>query len=102
MFLIDTSVWIGVFRDRTGATRQSLAEIINNRPIFLSRFTQMELLQGCRDEREWTILHTYLQDHLREEARDSIYENFQLAQQEQKQGKLRFSSQIDELKNLIE
>ncbi|HIK11848.1 MAG TPA: PIN domain nuclease [Oscillatoriaceae cyanobacterium M33_DOE_052] len=62
MFLIDTSVWIGVFRDRTGATRQSLAEIINNRPIFLSRFTQMELLQGCRDEREWTILQTYLQD----------------------------------------
>ena len=43
-----------------------------------------------------------LQQYLREEARDNIYENFQLAQQEQKQGQLKFSSQIDELKNLIE
>ncbi|HAO13291.1 MAG TPA: VapC toxin family PIN domain ribonuclease, partial [Planktothrix sp. UBA8407] len=48
MFLIDTSVWINVFRDRTGAVRQSLEVIINNESIFLSRFTQMELLQGCR------------------------------------------------------
>jgi predicted nucleic acid-binding protein len=62
MFLIDTSVWISVFRDRTGETRQSLEAIINDRPILLSRFTQMELLQGCRDEREWRLLETYLQD----------------------------------------
>jgi len=62
MFLIDTSVWINVFRDRTGAVRQSLEVIINNESIFLSRFTQMELLQGCRDDREWTLLETYLQD----------------------------------------
>ncbi|MBE9183507.1 PIN domain nuclease [Microcoleus sp. LEGE 07076] len=62
MFLIDTSVWIGVFRDRTGVVRQSLEAIINNESIFLNRFTQMELLQGCRDEREWTLLETYLQE----------------------------------------
>ena len=62
MFLIDTSVWIAVFRDRTDAVRQSLSAIINEQPIFLSRFTQMELLQGCRDEREWRLLEAYLQD----------------------------------------
>jgi len=62
MFLIDTSVWINVFRDRTGTVRQSLEAIINNENIFLSQFTQMELLQGCRNEREWTLLETYLQD----------------------------------------
>ncbi len=62
MFLIDTSVWIAVFRDRTDTVRQSLSAIINEQPIFLSRFTQMELLQGCRDEREWRLLETYLQD----------------------------------------
>jgi predicted nucleic acid-binding protein len=62
MFLIDTSVWIGVFRDRTGVVRQSLEAIINDESIFLNRFTQMELLQGCRDEREWTLLETYLQE----------------------------------------
>ena len=62
MFLIDTSVWIGVFRDRTGVVRQSLEAIINDESIFLNRFTQMELLQGCRDDREWTLLETYLQE----------------------------------------
>lgn len=62
MFLIDTSVWISVFRDRTGTVRRSLEAIINDQPIFLSRFTQTELLQGCRDDREWTLLETYLQD----------------------------------------
>ncbi|MGA9379890.1 MAG: PIN domain nuclease [Phormidium sp.] len=62
MFLIDTSVWIDILRDKTGAVRQSLEAIINNESIFLSRFTQMELLQGCRDDREWTLLETYLQD----------------------------------------
>jgi predicted nucleic acid-binding protein len=62
MFLIDTSVWIGVLRDKTGVVRQSLEAIINDESIFLNRFTQMELLQGCRDEREWTLLETYLQE----------------------------------------
>ncbi len=62
MFLINTSVWIDIFRGRTGEVRQSLSAIINEQPIFLSRFTQMELLQGCRDEREWRLLETYLQD----------------------------------------
>lgn len=62
MFLIDTSVWISVFRDNTGVVRQSLEAIINDESIFLNRFTQMELLQGCRDEREWTLLETYLQE----------------------------------------
>jgi hypothetical protein len=43
-----------------------------------------------------------LQQYLREESRDEIYENFQVAQQEQKQGKLKFSNQINDLKKLIE
>ncbi len=62
MFLIDTSVWISVFRDKTGKSRQTLESIIKNDSIFLTRFTQMELLQGCRDEREWRLLETYLED----------------------------------------
>jgi hypothetical protein len=32
----------------------------------MSRFTQMELLQGFRDEREWNLWQTYLhkQDYI--------------------------------------
>lgn len=61
MYLVDTSVWINIFRDKTGILRQSFEYLVNNENILLTRFTQMELLQGSRDEQEWRILETYLQ-----------------------------------------
>lgn len=61
MLLIDTSVWISVFRDRTGQVRQKLETLINNRNVLLTRFTQLELLQGSLNEQEWTLLSTYLE-----------------------------------------
>lgn len=42
-----------------------------------------------------------LQQYLREERRDEIYENFRVAQAEQQKGKLKFSSDIKTLKQLI-
>jgi hypothetical protein len=42
-----------------------------------------------------------LQQYLREESREKIHENFQVAQQEEKQEKLKFSNQINQLKKLI-
>ena len=66
MLLIDTSVWITVFRDRTGKVRQQLEVLIDNREVLLTRFTQLELLQGSLDEKEWNLLSTYLdtQDYI--------------------------------------
>jgi predicted nucleic acid-binding protein len=66
MLLIDTSVWIAVFRDRTGQVRQQLETLIDNRDVLLTRFTQLELLQGSLDEKEWNLLSTYLdtQDYI--------------------------------------
>ncbi|BAY63027.1 hypothetical protein NIES22_31030 [Calothrix brevissima NIES-22] len=61
MLLIDTSVWISVFRDRIGQVRPQLETLIADRQIFLTRFTQLELLQGSLNEQEWTILSTYLE-----------------------------------------
>jgi predicted nucleic acid-binding protein len=61
MLLIDTSVWISVFRNRTGQVRQKLEALIDNRGVLLTRFTQLELLQGSLDEKEWTLLSTYLE-----------------------------------------
>jgi predicted nucleic acid-binding protein len=52
MLLIDTSVWISVFRDRSGQVRQQLQTLIADREIVLTRFTQLELLQGSLNEQE--------------------------------------------------
>ncbi len=60
--LIDTSVLVALFKDRSGATTQAIRELLEDRDYYLTRFTQMELLQGARDEREWLTLSDYLAD----------------------------------------
>ncbi|WP_017717901.1 hypothetical protein [Kamptonema formosum] len=50
-----------------------------------------------KQEIQW-LLHQYL----REERRQKIYDNFQLAQVEEQKGGLKFSSNINELRQLIE
>jgi transcriptional regulator with AAA-type ATPase domain len=43
-----------------------------------------------------------LKQYLREERREEMYENFKSAQLEQKKGELKFSANINELRQLIE
>ncbi|NEU76561.1 hypothetical protein PI95_029640 [Hassallia byssoidea VB512170] len=43
-----------------------------------------------------------LSQYLREERREQIYENLKISQAEQQNGKLKFSNNINELKQLIE
>jgi hypothetical protein len=51
------------------------------------------------EKREIQLL---LQQYLREERRDEIHANFKSAQVEQQNGELRFSSNMRELRQLIE
>ena len=60
MLLIDTSVWINVLRDKSGHAKSKLEIAIDNRPYYLPIFTQMELLQACKNEAEWQKLNLYL------------------------------------------
>ena len=69
MILIDTSVWIAVLRDRDGEAQRLRTWLAGHEPV-LARFTQLELLQGARDEKEWSLLSEYLngQTYLEPEA----------------------------------
>ncbi len=73
MLLVDTSVWVDLFRDKTGKRRITLRKAIDGDDVVLCRFTQLELLQGSRDEKEWALLISYLegQDYL--EASETAY-----------------------------
>ena len=64
--LIDTSVWINLFRDKTGASAQAVRSIVGDDEIVLTRFNQLELLQGSLGDRDWSLLAEYLdgQDYL--------------------------------------
>ena len=56
--------------------------------------------QFSADEKQ--EIQLLLQQYLREERREEIYENFQSAQIEQQNGELKFSANLSDLKKLIE
>lgn len=54
---------------------------------------------STEEKREIQML---LQQYLREERREEIYNNFKVAQQEEQNGELKLSSSINELRELLE
>ena len=61
MMLLDTSVPVLVTRNRkrmTALTR--LLAFIGGADFFVSCFTELELLQGARDEADWAAISTFL------------------------------------------
>jgi predicted nucleic acid-binding protein len=60
VILVDTSVWIGVLSDRFGRKKIAFESALQGDDVVLTRFNQLELLQGARDEREWSLLREYL------------------------------------------
>ena len=60
MILVDTSVWIEIFKDKTGNIVNAFQRTIGTETYVMSRFNQLELLQGARDQKEWKLLEDYL------------------------------------------
>ena len=60
MILVDTSVWIEILRDRQGIVVRAFRDTVKDDLVVLTRFTQLELLQGAKDEHEWRGLEEYL------------------------------------------
>lgn len=73
MVLVDTSVWVDVFRDASGTEADRLRTLVGDDEVVLSRFNQLELLQDARDEREWGILASYLDGQTYLEAAQSTW-----------------------------
>ena len=73
MILVDTSVWIEVLRDKTGKTVRAFRERIGIENCIFCRFTQLELLQGSKDEMEWKRLDDYLSTQFYLEATEKTW-----------------------------
>ena len=61
----------------------------------------VEVIKGLSTDEKQEI-QLLLNQYIREKRRDEIYDNFKLAQVEQQKGELKFSSNINELRQLIE
>lgn len=58
--ILDSTVLIDVLRDRTGKLRRKLDETLEGKPYVLTRWTQLELLRGAADDRQWRALEEHL------------------------------------------
>lgn len=61
----------------------------------------VEAIKSLSNEEKLEI-QVLLQQYLREERREEIYQNFQAAQVEQQNSEIKSSSNMDELRQLIE
>lgn len=63
MVLVDTSVLINYLRGRKTEGADKLSSLIeNDEPFGINDFIYQELLQGAKDEKEFSLLDEYLND----------------------------------------
>jgi predicted nucleic acid-binding protein len=74
MILVDTSVWIEIFRDKAGNVVKVFKERVGSENCVLSRFNQLELLQGAKNEKEWELLADYLSTQYYLETDDNTWQ----------------------------
>lgn len=73
MVLVDTSVWIDLFRNRSGPSVARLRRILDDaEPFALMPVIVQEILQGAADEREYSLLHEYLTSQRLVEPADAL------------------------------
>ncbi len=75
MILVDTSVWIDVLKDRSGSIVRAFKARTGDEVIVFSRFIQLELLQGAKDELEWSRLDEYLSAQYYLESSEKTWRN---------------------------
>lgn len=68
MILVDTSLWIELLRSGKGRLTQALRLRLQGDVAVLTRFSQLELLQGAKDSTEWDLLDEYLDTQFYVEA----------------------------------
>jgi predicted nucleic acid-binding protein len=75
MIIVDTSVWIEILRDKTDSVAKAFKEFVGLDTYALTRFAQMELLQGAKNEKEWRLLADYLSTQHYIEASSETWED---------------------------
>jgi len=59
MILIDTTILVDVLRGRGTENAERLVLLIGSEDMAFARFTELEVLVGAKDERDWDRLRTF-------------------------------------------
>ena len=58
--LIDTSVWIKYFRDKSAVPSKKVDEILSKNEVYVPKIVIAELIQGSKSEREISIIEDFV------------------------------------------
>jgi hypothetical protein len=59
--LIDTSVWIEYFRNRSSSISNEVDEILSKKEVYVPKIVIAELIQGAKSERDVSIIRDFLE-----------------------------------------
>ena len=59
MMLIDTTILVDVLRDASGVNAERLLTLLGEEEVAFTRFTELEVLMGARDDAEWEGIQRY-------------------------------------------
>lgn len=57
--LVDTSVWIEYFKDRSAGLSEKVDEILSKHEVYVPKVVIAELIQGSKSEREITVIEDF-------------------------------------------
>src|SRR3972149_3088716 len=58
--LIDTSVWIKYFRDKSSGLSEKVDEILSKHEVYVPKIVIAELIQGSKSEREISVIEDFV------------------------------------------
>ena len=58
--LVDTSVWIRYFKDRSARLSEKVDDILSKEEVYVPKIVIAELIQGSRSEREVSIIEDFV------------------------------------------
>jgi len=58
--LIDTSVWIDYFKDKSAGLSRKVDEILSRYEVYVPKVVIAELIQGSKSEREVSIIEDFV------------------------------------------
>ena len=59
--LIDTSVWIRYFRDKSTGLSRKVDEILSKQEVYVPKIVIAELIQGSKSEREISVIEDFVE-----------------------------------------
>ena len=58
--LIDTSIWIDYFRNKSSKISEKVDSILSNHEVYVPKIVIAELIQGAESEREISVIEDFL------------------------------------------